>query len=54
MLTKGQSLDNIKFAGTIGDGKAEDYLPDNKFHYMIENPGVILCASVPSVRRPMM
>jgi type I restriction enzyme M protein len=38
MLIKGQSLDNIKFGDTIGDGKTEDYLPDHKFHYMLANP----------------
>jgi type I restriction enzyme M protein len=38
MLIKGDSLDNIKYGDTLGDGKTEDYLPDNKFHYMLANP----------------
>jgi len=38
MLIKGESLDNIKFGDTLGDGKTEDYLPDHKFHYMLANP----------------
>ena len=38
MLIKGDSLDNIKFGDTLGDGKTEDYLPDHKFHYMLANP----------------
>jgi type I restriction enzyme M protein len=38
MLIKGQSLDNIKYGDTLGDGKTEDYLPNHKFHYMLANP----------------
>ncbi|MBV8841521.1 MAG: SAM-dependent DNA methyltransferase [Bryobacterales bacterium] len=38
MLIKGESLDNIKFGDTLGDGKTEDQLPDHKFHYMLANP----------------
>jgi hypothetical protein len=38
MLIKGQSLENIKFGDTLGDGKTEDYLFGHKFHYMLANP----------------
>jgi type I restriction enzyme M protein len=38
MLIKGQSLENIKFGDSFGDGKTCDGLPDHKFDYMLANP----------------
>jgi type I restriction enzyme M protein len=38
MLIKGESLDNIKFGDTLGDGRTSDGLPDHKFHYILANP----------------
>ncbi len=38
MIIKGQSLENIKFGDTFGDGKTSDGLPRNKFDYMLANP----------------
>ena len=38
MMIKSQSLENIKFGDTFGDGKTSDGLPHHKFDYMLANP----------------
>lgn len=38
MMIKSQSLENIKFGDTFGDGKTADGLPQHKFDYMLANP----------------
>jgi len=38
MMIKSQSLENIKFGDSFGDGKTCDGLPDHKFDYMLANP----------------
>src|ERR1022692_2653538 len=38
MLIKGQSLENIKFGDTLGEGRTKVYFPVHKFHYMLANP----------------
>ncbi|MCK4787069.1 MAG: SAM-dependent DNA methyltransferase [Desulfobacteraceae bacterium] len=38
MMIKSQSLENIKFGDTFGDGKTSDGLPSHKFDYMLANP----------------
>jgi type I restriction enzyme M protein len=38
MLIKGQSIDNVKFGDTLGDGKTSDGFPGMKFDYMLSNP----------------
>lgn len=38
MMLKGQSINNIKFGDTLGDGKTFDGFPSEKFDYMLANP----------------
>lgn len=38
MMIKSQSLENIKFGDTFGDGKTSDGLPHHKFDYLLANP----------------
>ena len=38
LLIKGEEVDNIIFGDTLGDGKTDDGLPGQKFHYMLANP----------------
>ncbi|GAL85563.1 hypothetical protein MYP_2792 [Sporocytophaga myxococcoides] len=38
LLIKDESVDNIVFGDTLGDGKTGDGHPQEKFHYMMSNP----------------